>query len=175
MDNHGLSKKEIGGWLVVVALAVTLLSWCQLKEDEPDYVQLKDIRDRAQWDVPAGSRETVEQAVQNYLAFCHIPPHELRDMTQLSVALVSDLDPSSYWVQAHGWRDRVDVSFTVRANAPGRAAGHRLRYSLGGGQTPGVVAMKDQAISYCLRLPSGRPGANLFAPVPSMKVIDSLH
>ncbi len=175
MDNQTLSKKEIIAGLALAGLVIFGLAWCQFRDDSPDYVELRDIRERAQWDVPEDARVTVEQAVQNYLSFCRIPPHELSDIEQLRITLVRDLDQQSYWTEAYGWRDRVDVSFKVRDNVKGRAAGHRLTYHLGGGGAAGVVSTKSEATQYCYRLLDGENGGNLFGSAPSMKVLDRLH
>jgi hypothetical protein len=176
MDDEALTKTQAILGLAVGILVVAFLGWCQHRPDPgPDIVELRDVRDRAQWDVPEDARATVEQAVQNYLSFCRIRPHELSDIQQLRITLVRDLDQNSYWTEAYGWRDRVDVSFKVRDNVKGRAAGHRLTYHLGGGGAAGVVSMKSEATQYCYRLLGGENGENLFGSAPKMKVLDRLH
>jgi len=82
-----------------------------------------------------------------------------------------------YRTKNYGWKKEVQLNVSILDNPSklppkyGNAAGHTLWYYLGGGDKPGIIAMKLQSAQLCpMDMPD--PSRDAFLPVAEMAVID---
>jgi hypothetical protein len=171
MDNQKLSKKQIIAGLVLAAVVIFGLAWCQFRDDGGGFVRLEDIRDKVDWTVRPDLEPKAEQAVQQFFEFCRIPTHQFDDLDEWKVKLIDDGHFGTLWSNLFGWRHYIKLSFKVDSNVKNRASGHRLTYVFGGGTRPGILSEKPVATTYCIHLAGGPAKSFEFAEVAGMKVM----
>jgi len=119
----------------------------------------------------------IEAAVNELFIACAHLPQYIDDMQQVDANVIAGGD-FDYRTEEYGWRRYIVVAIKL-SNSPETvpnhysANGHTLRYYVGGGERPGVLAQKLQAQMLCGTMPMRDDGADSFLNWPNMRLIDA--